>query len=297
VQLHLKPREGRARGLPKRAAPKLTITPTGVEGDFNRWRTEKANGDPDQAVLLLTEDILSALQGEGWPVRPGELGENLTLSGLPLGALELGAQVHVGKVVLEVSKPCDPCTVLYTLPYVGTERGPAFIRTMRGRRGWFARVLRGGTVRPDMAVQVSRPRRPTSYAIKAAIPEAEAKTFAFTAQKTMYGGKKIAEGDTVFAFASETQGGHGLIAQGVVTSVTAVARKRGVARQTPRVSITVKRTALSKRPLGRNELRHLTDWSDGQPGTELNFKLYRQATNKIVGISDEAASFLRTFFA
>ena len=50
------------------------------------------------------------------------------------------------------------------------------------------------------------------------------------------------------------------------------------------------------RRLGRSELRRLTDWSDGQPGTELNFKFYRQATNKIVGISDDAAAFLGKFF-
>jgi len=50
------------------------------------------------------------------------------------------------------------------------------------------------------------------------------------------------------------------------------------------------------RTLGRSELKHLTDWSDGQPGTELNFKFYRQATNKIVGISDEGAAFLHRFF-
>ena len=62
VQLHLKPKEGRARGLPKRAVPELTITSAGVEGDYNRWRTEEADGDPDQAVLLLAEEILTALQ-------------------------------------------------------------------------------------------------------------------------------------------------------------------------------------------------------------------------------------------
>jgi hypothetical protein len=48
--------------------------------------------------------------------------------------------------------------------------------------------------------------------------------------------------------------------------------------------------------LGRSELKHFIDWNDGQPGTELNFKFYRQATNKIGGISDEAAAFLREFF-
>jgi hypothetical protein len=134
------------------------------------------------------------------------------------------------------------------------------------------------------------------FAIKAEVVDPRARTFAFIAQKTMYGGKLIAEGDSVFVFASENQGGQGLIARGIVSHAEAIAKKRGIARQTPRVSVTIRRTALAKRPLGRSELKHLTDWKDGQPGTELNFKFYRQATNKIVGISDKAASFLRRCF-
>ena len=135
-----------------------------------------------------------------------------------------------------------------------------------------------------------------TFAIKAEVCDPRAKTFAFTAQKTMYGGKHIAEGDTVFVFASENEGGQGLIARGVVTAAEAVAKRRGIARQTPRVSLTIRRTALAKRPLGRSELKRFTDWNNGQPGTELNFKFYRQATNKIAGISDDAAAFLSEFF-
>jgi len=136
-----------------------------------------------------------------------------------------------------------------------------------------------------------------AFAIKAEVRDPRAKTFAFVAQKTMYGGKQIAEGDTIFVFASENEGGQGLVARGIVTSAEAIAKKRGVARQTPRVSITVRRTALAKRPLGRSELKSFSDWSDGQPATELNFKFYRQATNKIVGLSDGAAAFLGGFFS
>jgi hypothetical protein len=135
-----------------------------------------------------------------------------------------------------------------------------------------------------------------AFLIKAEIRDPRAKSFAFAAQKTMYGGKHIAEGDTVFLFASENEGGQGLIARGVVTSAEAIAKKRGIARQTPRVSITVRRTVRAKRPLGRSELKQFNDWNDGRPGTELNFKFYRQATNKIGGISDEAAAFLGEFF-
>jgi hypothetical protein len=134
------------------------------------------------------------------------------------------------------------------------------------------------------------------FAIKGAVSEPQAKTFAFNAQKTMYGGKQIAEGDTIFVFASENEGGLGLIASGVVASVKAIPKKRGIARQTPRVSIAVGRTAVAKRRLGRSELKPFSDWNDGRPETELNFKFYRQATNKIIGISDEAAAFLREFF-
>lgn len=111
----------------------------------------------------------------------------------------------------------------------------------------------------------------------------------------MYGGKRIAEGDTIFLFASENEGGRGLVARGVVTSVRAVTKKPGVTRQTPRVSVTVRRTAVAKRPLGRTELKGFRDWADGRPQTELNFKFYRQATNKIIGISDAAANFLHKF--
>ncbi|MBE2225156.1 MAG: hypothetical protein IAF02_26700 [Anaerolineae bacterium] len=134
------------------------------------------------------------------------------------------------------------------------------------------------------------------FAIKTEIADPSAETFTFNAQKTMYGGKKIAPGDTIFIFASENEGGSGLIASGVVTSAEAIARKPGIARQTPRVSITVRRTALAKRRLGRRELKPFSDWNDGRSETELNFKFYRQATNKIVGISAETAVFLSSFF-
>ena len=135
-----------------------------------------------------------------------------------------------------------------------------------------------------------------TFVIKVEVRNTRSETFAFSAQKTMYGGKKIAMGDTIFIFASENEDGPGLIAKGVVTSAKAIPNKPGIARQTPRVSITVKRTALAKRRLGRRELKSFSDWNDARPETELNFKFYRQATNKICRVSDKAGGFLREFF-
>lgn len=134
-----------------------------------------------------------------------------------------------------------------------------------------------------------------AYLIKAPFRQPRSKQFNLPAQKTMYGGKRIAEGDVVYLFDSETEGGSGLFARGVVVSARSLPRKPGV-RQTPRVSVVVRRTALAKRPLGRDQLKRFRTWNDGRPETELNFKFYRQATNKIGGISAAAARFLDGYF-
>jgi hypothetical protein len=135
-----------------------------------------------------------------------------------------------------------------------------------------------------------------AFAIKAEVRDAGAETFSFAAQKTMYGGKTIAKGDTIFIFASENSGGDGLIARGVVRSAVALPKPAGADRHTPRVSITVDRSAVVSRRLGRRELKPFNEWNDGRPESELNFKFYRQATDKITGISENTAAFLERFF-
>jgi hypothetical protein len=65
-------------------------------------------------------------------------------------------------------------------------------------------------------------------------------------------------------FASENEGGRGLIARGVVTFAEAIAKKRGIARQTPRVSLTIRPTALAKRSLERISVEMNRETSTGQ---------------------------------
>src|SRR5262245_959806 len=118
-----------------------------------------------------------------------------------------------------------------------------------------------------------------AFAIKAAIQDPRAKTFAFAAQKTMYGGKYIAEGDTLFVFASENEGEHGLIARAGVTSAEAIAKKGSITRQTPRVSIAARRTAFPKRSLGRRELKRFTAGTmAGQRPSSISSSIVRQRT-------------------
>ena len=134
------------------------------------------------------------------------------------------------------------------------------------------------------------------YAIKTEVSDAKARSWTFDAQKTMYGGKHAKPGDLIFVFASENEGGVGLVACGTVSQVEAAPLRPDIERQTPRISIVIDRIGPAKRRLGRVELKTFNDWNDRRPETELNFKLYRQATDKIVGLSPEATEFLRGFF-
>jgi hypothetical protein len=126
-----------------------------------------------------------------------------------------------------------------------------------------------------------------SFVVKAPPRPLDADRLEFD-EKTMWRGKDVRAGDEVFIFAAEHHGGHGLHARGVVTEAV-----RGLGS---RVSLKVRRTGAATRPLGRRELRPFRDLPGAGPEAELDHKLYRQATNKIAGVSEAAALFLQGFF-
>ena len=155
ARLSIKSRVPGEVGLPKHAVPVLRISSAGAEGDYNHYRATKVNGDPEQALLLVTEDLLAQLNAAGWPVQPGDLGENLTLCGVPEADLKPGVRLEIAGTGIEVTKACDPCDNLYHLPYVGKQRGPVFLKATVGKRGWFARVLTPGEIRTGAGVRIS----------------------------------------------------------------------------------------------------------------------------------------------
>ena len=126
-----------------------------------------------------------------------------------------------------------------------------------------------------------------SFVVKSA-PQPRDAAFLVFDEKTMWRGKTIQAGDAIFVFAAEHQGGRGLVARGIVIEA---ARGTGI-----RVGIRVKITGAAVQPLGRADLRRFRDRPDAAAPHELNHQLYRQATNKIAGISDAAAAYLDGFF-
>ncbi len=146
-QVNVKPQVKGEHGLPKKPVGSAHVTAAGVRGDFNVYRHEERNDDPDQALLIMPLETIRELNQEGWPIKPGDLGENFTTTGIPYSEFAVGRTFSAGGTRFQISMPCDPCDNLYLLPDVGESKGPGFLKVMLGRRGWYARVLAEGDVR------------------------------------------------------------------------------------------------------------------------------------------------------
>ncbi len=133
-------------GIPKRAIAVGYLTERGLEGDD--WAHPKYHGGPKQALLLIGQEVLDELESLGFAVYPGALGENLTTKGLDFGALESGMRFQLGSNArIELTKLREPCR---TLDVFNRAAGAGRIQKLlqeRGRGGWYARVLQGGTLR------------------------------------------------------------------------------------------------------------------------------------------------------
>ena len=82
TQVSVKPKTDGERGLPKLSIEKATVTAAGLDGDYNNHRTIKKQATLDRALLVMPLSALDELNKEGWPVKPGDIGENLTLYGI-----------------------------------------------------------------------------------------------------------------------------------------------------------------------------------------------------------------------
>ncbi len=132
-------------GVPKRPVEGAVFVGTeGLEGD---WQTDrKHHGGPDRAVCLFSSDLIESLRGEGHPIAPGSLGENLCLAGLDWSRVSAGARLRVGEqLLLEVTRDAPPCRTIAHCFIEG-----AFDRVSEKRHpGWsraYARVLVEGEV-------------------------------------------------------------------------------------------------------------------------------------------------------
>jgi MOSC domain-containing protein YiiM len=99
-----------AGGVPKLPVDQGVVEFRGLQGDD--WEHKKYHGGPDQAVLLIAEEVLKRLKAEGFAVYPGALGENITMRGIDVAAVRAGQRFRLGTALIEITKLRQPCATL-----------------------------------------------------------------------------------------------------------------------------------------------------------------------------------------
>ena len=132
-------------GMPKHAVLQAWVTPEGVDGD--KPRLAKIHGGPMRAVCLYSEELYQWLREKNVHVQAGDLGENITTSGIDLDALKPGDRLKIGDCEIEITGVRVPCSQL-------KEWSPDLPQIIVGHSGWVAKVNRAAIVRPGDGVEV-----------------------------------------------------------------------------------------------------------------------------------------------
>ncbi len=117
----------------------LLIANFGLEGDAH-------GGDWHRQISLLARESIDKIRAQGLDVAPGDFAENITTIGFVLEALPIGTRLRMGTEALveitQIGKVChNRCAIFHQ---VGDCVMP--------REGVFARILKGGPVRPGDAI-------------------------------------------------------------------------------------------------------------------------------------------------
>jgi len=131
------------KGTAKRPVEQATfVVDYGIQGDAHA-------GEWHREVSLLSAEEVAEWRKQAPDLGPGDFAENVLVSGIDLGSLGLGTCLRLGKeaevVITQIGKECHGhrCTVFERLG-----------ECLMPRRGLFARVTSGGTVRPGDTVTV-----------------------------------------------------------------------------------------------------------------------------------------------
>ncbi|MFC1614475.1 MOSC domain-containing protein [Gemmatimonadota bacterium] len=135
-----------ARGEPKKNVDAARLVQDwGIEGD--------AHAGGERQVSLLGVESIERIRELGAEVKPGDFAENITTRGIDLPALKPGDRLAAGGTELEVTqvgKSCHSRCRIYE--QVGDCAMP--------REGVFARVLKGGGIKPGDIVKLLKTNPP-----------------------------------------------------------------------------------------------------------------------------------------
>lgn len=156
----------------KRLAPSIVLLKgLGVEGDAHCGKQVQHRSrvlvNPDQPNLrqvhLIAEETLQELREQGFDVSAGDLGENITTSGIDFLSLPLDTRITIGdKIILTLTGLRNPCKQLndfqpgLMLALLGRDEiGQALMKA-----GVMAVVTEGGEVTSGDSICIRYPEQP-----------------------------------------------------------------------------------------------------------------------------------------
>jgi len=104
-------------------------------------------GEWHRQVSLLAMESIAKMQQLGLNVGTGDFAENVTTEGIDLPALPIGARLALGEALLEVTQIGKECHTRCAIYYQAGD-------CVMPKEGIFARVVRGGMVRPQDVIEV-----------------------------------------------------------------------------------------------------------------------------------------------
>ena len=104
-------------------------------------------GDWHRQVSLLAMESIRKMQALGLDVKMGDFAENITTEGIDLPALPIGAILALGETILEVTQIGKECHTRCAIFYQAGD-------CVMPKEGIFAKVVRGGVVKPGEPVRI-----------------------------------------------------------------------------------------------------------------------------------------------
>ncbi|NEW61510.1 MOSC domain-containing protein [Sulfurovum sp. bin170] len=119
---------------------KLTVDENGV------WEDKFYGKEPNRSLLITSLDSYNLAKGKNISVAHGTLGENILMDYNPY-MLNVGTQIRVGEVILEISQSCTLCKSL-------TKIDNRLPKLLKNDRGVFARVIKSGHIHKSDEVSI-----------------------------------------------------------------------------------------------------------------------------------------------
>ena len=104
-------------------------------------------GEWHRQISLLAMESIGKMQKMGLDVGAGDFAENITTQGIELPTLPIGSRLAIGEVLLEISQIGKECHTRCAIYYQAGD-------CVMPKEGIFAKVVRGGVVRPQDEIRV-----------------------------------------------------------------------------------------------------------------------------------------------